>query len=138
MSDSPEDPTSDTHEESPTLYERLGGEKAIEEVVYAFYSRVFADPELSPFFEGIPQERLSVMQREFFAAALDGPIRYSGRPLNEVHSGLGIKPHHLKLFLDHLIEALAGRGIGESDRYEICSRINTYADEITGTTSVDG
>lgn len=135
MSDTSEESTS---KESTTLYDRLGGEKTIEEVVYAFYSRVFADAELSPFFEGIPQDRLSVMQREFFAAALDGPIRYSGRPLNEVHAGLGIKPRHLKLFLDHLMEAMAGRGIDESDRYEICSRINTYADEITGATSIDG
>jgi hemoglobin len=125
-------------DKKPTLYERLGGDKAIEEVTYSFYSRVFADPELSPFFEGVAQERLQTMQREFFAAALDGPIRYSGRPLTEVHAGMNIKPRHLSRFLDHLMEAFADRGIDERDRYEIYSRINTYADEITGTTSVDG
>jgi hemoglobin len=125
-------------DEKPTLYDRLGGEKAIEEVVQAFYSRVFADPELSPFFTGVAPERLAIMQREFFAAALDGPIRYSGRPLNEVHAGLGIQPRHLARFLEHLMATLADRGITETDRYEIYSRINTYADEITGTTSVDG
>jgi len=125
-------------ERKPTLYERLGGDVAIDEVTFDFYRRVFADPELSPFFEGVAPERLQTMQREFFAAALDGPIRYSGRPLIEVHAGLGVKPRHLSRFLDHLMEAFADRGIGEQDRYEIYSRINTYADEITGSTTVDG
>jgi hemoglobin len=125
-------------EEKPTLYERLGGDEAIDEAIFGFYRRVFADPELSPFFEGVEAERLKAMQREFFAAALDGPIRYSGRPLTEVHAGLGIQPRHLSRFLDHLMEAFADRGIGEHDRYEIYSRINMYADEITGSTSVDG
>lgn len=118
-------------EERRTLYDRVGGEEAIAEALYAFYRRVFADPELSPFFEGISHERLERMQREFFAAALDGPIHYSGRPLHEVHAGLGIQLRHLSRFLDHLMATLEERDVSEADRYDIRSRINTYADEIT-------
>ena len=125
-------------EEKRTLYERLGGDEAIDEAIFDFYRRVFADPELSPFFEGVAADRLKAMQREFFAAALDGPIRYSGRPLTEVHAGLGIQARHVSRFLDHLMEAFADRGIGEHDRREIYDRIDIYADEITGSTSVDG
>ena len=33
---------------------------------------------------------------------------------------------------------LRDRGIGEDDAYDIVSRINTYADEITGESTVDG
>lgn len=121
-------------EETQTLYDRIGGDETIEALVYAFYSRIFADPELSPFFEGIAQERLQRMQREFFSAALDGPVPYSGRPLHEVHAELGIKLRHLSRFLDHMMETLSDQSIDEHDRYEIRSRINTYADEITGST----
>ncbi len=122
--------------ETSTLYERIGGDDAIESLVYAFYRRIFADPELSPFFEGMSQDRLQTMQREFFSAALDGPVRYSGRPLHEVHAGLGIELRHLSRFLDHMMEALSDFPISEQDRYEIRSRINTYADEITGSTPI--
>ena len=122
-------------EDKKTLYERIGGDEAIEALVYTFYRRVFSDPELAPFFEGIEQDRLQTMQREFFSAALDGPIRYSGRPLNEVHAGLGIELRHLSRFLDHMMAVVADYPIDEHDRYEIRSRINTYADEITGVTS---
>lgn len=121
-----------------TLYDRLGGEAVLESVVYDFYKRVFADPLLAPFFEGIEPERLQRMQREFFAAALDGPVGYSGRPLNEVHAGLGIKARHLARFLEHLLATLSDRDLTEHDRYDIYSRINTYANDITGSTTVDG
>jgi hemoglobin len=119
-------------DDRPTLYERLGGDEAIGEMIYDFYRRVFSDPELSPFFTGVSQDRLQTMQREFFSAALDGPIRYTGRPIYEAHAGLGIELRHLSRFLDHLMETLADRQIDEQDRYDIRSRINTYADEITG------
>ena len=121
-------------EESITLYEKIGGDEAISSLVYAFYRRIFADPELAPFFERIEQDRLRSMQQEFFSAALDGPTRYTGRPLHEVHAGLGIQLRHLSRFLDHMMEVLADFPIGERDQYEIRSRINTYADEITGAT----
>ncbi len=131
-----------THESQPpdqtTLYDRLGGDSALEAVVFDFYKRVFADPLLAPFFEGIPPERLQRMQREFFAAALDGPVRYTGRPLVEVHAGLGIQARHLARFLEHLLATLSDRDLSERDRYDIYSRINTYANDITGSTTVDG
>jgi hemoglobin len=124
--------------ERQSLYDRIGGDAAIGALVGRFYQRVLADPELAPFFEGIPMDKLRLMQREFFAAALGGPIRYTGRPIGEVHYGLGIEPRHLRRFLAHLLETLRDRDLGEDDVYDIMSRIQTYADEITGTTGVDG
>lgn len=120
-----------------TLYERLGGEPAIAAVVQDFYRRVLADPLLVPFFRGVAPDRLARMQREFFAAALEGPIRYSGRPLNAVHGGLGIRPAHLARFLEHLMATLADRALSERDRYDVYSRIHRYADEITGGNEID-
>ncbi len=121
-----------------SLYERLGGERAIGSLVEAFYGRVLADPLLAPFFAGVETDRLRRMQREFFAAALGGPIGYTGRPLNVVHAGLGIRTRHLARFLEHLTATLADRELSERDRYEIYSRIHKYADDITGSTPIDG
>ncbi len=120
------------------LFDRVGGEDGVDRMVEAFYARVLADAELAPFFADASMEVLRRMQREFFAAALDGPIRYTGRPLSEVHAGRGIRVRHLARFVDHLLATLRDQGIDEDDTYEIISRINTYADEITGETGVDG
>lgn len=121
-----------------TLYERIGGEEAVTSLLTAFYDRVLADPELSPFFTEVPVEKLRIMQREFFSAALDGPIGYRGRGLREIHAGLGIRPKHVRRFLEHLLETLEGQGLDEDDRYDVYSRIATRADDVTGITSVDG
>jgi hemoglobin len=57
-----------------TLFERVGGEQTIRELIHEFYDRVVADPELKPFFINTSMDKLRRMQREFFSAALDGPI----------------------------------------------------------------
>ena len=116
-----------------TLYERIGGDQAIAELISKFYDRVAADPELKPFFKNASMEKIRRMQREFFSAALDGPITYTGKPLGHVHHGRGITKHHFALYVGHLINALEKLEINEQDVQDIISRINTYSGEITGT-----
>lgn len=115
-----------------TLFERVGGDQAITELIRQFYDRVVADPELKPFFKYASMEKIRRMQREFFSAALDGPSSYSGKPLDYVHHGRGITKHHFALYVGHLIQTLEHLEINEQDLQDIISRINTYADEITG------
>ena len=121
-----------------TLFERVGGEEIIRELIHEFYDRVIADPDLKPFFENTSIGKLRRMQREFFSAALDGPITYTGRPLSYVHHGRGITKHHFALYVDHLIDTLRGRGINDQDVQDIIGRISTYADEITGDVGLGG
>jgi len=121
-----------------SLYDRVGGDAAVGRLIADFYQRVLADPELLPFFQDVPIDKLRNMQREFFAEALGGPIHYTGRPLREVHSGLGIRHRHVQRFLEHLLATLRDVDLDEDDRYEIYSRIAMRADDITGTTTVDG
>ena len=68
-----------------TLFERVGGHQAIAQFIDQFYDRVVADPELKPFFKNASMQKIRRMQREFFSAALDGPITYTGKPLGYVH-----------------------------------------------------
>ena len=117
---------------NPTLFERIGGKQMIAGVVDDFYDRVLADPELNPFFKNTSMDKLRCMQQEFFSAALDGPITYTGKPLSHVHHGRGITKHHFALFVNHLLDTLRYYGINDQDVTDIISRINTYADEITG------
>lgn len=125
-------------ENQQTLFERVGGEQAIAELIDQFYDRVVADPELKPFFKNVSMVKLRRMQRDFFSAALDGPINYTGRPLGYVHHGRGITKHHFSLYVGHLINTLQNFAFKEQDVQDIISRINTYADEITGDTSSGG
>lgn len=121
-----------------TLFDRIGGAPAIAALIDDFYTRVLTDPELAPFFSGVSMTTLRRMQQEFFAAAMDGPIRYSGLSIAAAHYGRGIRPHHLRRFVEHLLDTLRARAIDEADAFAIVDRIATYADEVTGTVGVDG
>ena len=116
----------------PTLYEKLGGDAGIESLIVAFYVKVMADPELAPFFRNTSIEKLHEMQKEFFTMALGGPVHYSGEPLGKAHHGRGIKQEHFTRFVRHLLATLADLGVEEGEADEVCDRINTFANEITG------
>ena len=122
--------------EDTTLYERLGGDSAIAQMIDDFYGRVLVDEELAPFFDGAAMDKLRNMQREFFGAALGGPIQYSGRSLTEIHAGMGIETRHFVRFVEHLFDTLKEQPIDDDDAYEIIARVNTYVDDITGQGSI--
>lgn len=113
-----------------SLYERIGGADAIAAMVDRFYAKVIADPELRPFFDHVALDKLKRMQVEFFSAALDGPVRYAGRPVIHAHHGRHITRRHFQAFVEHLFETLADYALSEDERCAIISRINLYADEV--------
>ncbi len=115
-----------------TLYERLGGEVAVVALVDDFYERVLADELLRPFFVNASMDKLRAMQREFFSAALEGPVRYTGRPLYHTHFGRGIKRQHFARFVEHLFATLEDFPLSEDDRSLVIARVNTYLDEVVG------
>ena len=49
----------------PTLYERLGGEKAVTAAVKMFYLKVLADERISEFFTDINMHKQIEKQKEF-------------------------------------------------------------------------
>lgn len=102
-------------------------------MIPAFYARVLADPELAPFFKHATLEKLRTMQHEFFSMALGGPVSYTGRSLSHTHHGRGISKHHFGLFIGHLLETLLDIGVTKEETNEVINTINTYANEVTGT-----
>lgn len=118
---------------NPSLYDRIGGEPMIRSLVVAFYVRVLGDPELAPFFRSSSLDKLHRMQHEFFSLALGGPVSYTGRPLAHAHHGRGITRGHFARFAGHMLETLEALGVSAADASEVIDRINSHANEITGT-----
>jgi hemoglobin len=115
-----------------TLFERIGGTNAIARLVDTFYERVLEDPTLAPFFKGVEMTKLRRMQLELFSAALEGPVRYTGRPMIQAHRHLNIGLHHYQRFVRHLFDTLSDAGfeLSEQERYEVIGRLNLLTDEV--------
>ena len=113
-----------------SLFERVGGEAAVARMIDGFYAKVRADPQLRAHFDGVAPEKLRHMPSEFFAAALEGPLTYTGRPVIHAHQGHHITREHFQAFVEHLFETLEPYALSEAQRYAIIARVNTYADDV--------
>lgn len=114
----------------PTIYEAIGGDPALVAVVDDFYVRVLADAELAPFFAGTNMAKLKARQVEFFAAALGGPVPYSGMPIREAHRGRGIRQRDFDLVAGHLVAALTAAGVPDETVTQIVAVVAPLAEDI--------
>lgn len=121
----------------PTLYDRVG-DRTIGEIVDHFYAKVLADPELEAVFAFASMPRLRKMQRELFAAALDAPMQYSGRDLQDVHAPANIRRWQFSRFMEHLADTLAELEVDDEVTERLLGRLALYADEIVGGHGEDG
>ena len=115
-----------------SLYDRIGGEPVLEQMVNDLYHRILADPELSHFFKSTPMERQRKMQKEFLRAALGQPSNYSGLALSYAHAKRGITVQHFNRFCQHMFEALSQLGIDDTTVQEVVSHMAIYKNDITG------
>lgn len=113
-----------------TLYESLGGEETLAQVVEEFYERVLSDPPLAPYFRDIEMARLLAHQQSFLSAAFEGPDSYHGRELAEAHKGMGITQEQFERLTQHLFETLRGLGAEDAHIRVLESRLRSYTGAI--------
>lgn len=69
-----------------TLYEQLGGEAKLRQIMDTFIDRVFEDRMIGFFFRNADRKRIKEMEFQLTARFLGADVEYQGRPLDEVHS----------------------------------------------------
>lgn len=98
----------------PSLYDQLGGEKAVDAAVDLFYKKVLADDRVNGFFKGVDMTRQHAMQKGFLTFAFGGPNNYAGRDLRAAHTHLvqrGLNDSHFDIIIEHLGAALTELGV---------------------------
>ncbi len=88
-----------------SLYDRIGGEAAVDAAVDVFYGKVINDYRINRFFDGIDMSALAVKQKAFFTMAFGGPNTYTGADLRAAHAGLvkiGLGNDHFNVVMEHL------------------------------------
>jgi hemoglobin len=69
-----------------SLFERLGGELAVNTAVDIFYRKVLADPTISEFFDSTDMDEQRAKQKAFLTMVFGGPEEYSGKDMREAHA----------------------------------------------------
>jgi truncated hemoglobin YjbI len=70
------------------LYDRIGGDKAMELAVDLFYRKVLEDDLVGHFFEDIDMEGQRLKQKSFLSMVFGGPYQYSGLDIRVSHQHL--------------------------------------------------
>ncbi len=103
----------DKKAETKSLYERLGGQAAIDAAVDIFYVKVLADDRVNYLFEDINMKRQIAKQKQFLAAAFGGPVPYEGRDLRTAHKSLDLTDKHFGAIAEHLQASLTELKVDE-------------------------
>ena len=118
--------TESTSAEPATLFERIGGDEAVEAAVDIFYSKVLSDPALQPFFEGVDMDSQSFMSRLCFTGFFGGPQASSSQSLREAHQPIvdekGLDDAEFAAMARHLQATLEDLGVTADNIQEVMAR----------------
>jgi hemoglobin len=99
-----------------SLFEKLGGEAAVNAAVDIFYRKVLSDSRISSFFEGVDMETQAAKQKAFLTMAFGGPHNYSGLDMRRGHAHLverGLNDSHVDAVIEVLGATLRELGVTE-------------------------
>lgn len=98
------------------LYQDIGGEKRLGEVLEVFYERMSHDVLIGFFFDGRDIRDIASKQKLFLMRAMDAIPSYSGKPPALAHLELPpILPGHFDRRLRILEETLRDQGLSDED-----------------------
>ena len=96
---------------SISIYNRLGGEPAMDAAVDIFYRKVLADPRISNFFDDVDMDRQRAKQKAFLSFAFGGPNAYSGKDMRAAHARMNLTEAHFDAVMEHLGATLTELGV---------------------------
>jgi hemoglobin len=107
-----------------SLYDRLGGKKAITAVVDEFVARVAADNRINGYFKGTASDPRRMAQ---FKAKLvhqiceagGGPCKYKGKDMKSAHAGMQISGADFDAIVEDLVAALDKFKVGAAEKMQL-------------------
>jgi hemoglobin len=72
--------------QDPSLFEQLGGEDKLKEIISAFIDRVFEDRMIGFFFRHSDKKRIKELEYQLAASFLGADVVYQGLALDKVHA----------------------------------------------------
>ena len=114
------------------LYNDLGGTPGIERVVDATLAIVHNDPHINLFFENTDIPDLRRLLVEQICAATGGPCEYTGRSMEESHSGLGLTDEDFDRFVADMVAAMDGLSVPKELQQRLLGLLGPMRPQIVG------
>jgi hemoglobin len=123
-------------EETSTLWQRLGGEKGVRKAIDDFVALAATNPKVD-FTRGgkfkLTDAQVADLKQklvELVSQAAGGPLKYTGKPMKEVHKGMAITDAQFAAIADDLKQALDKNGVKAADRDAVLAVVETTRKDI--------
>jgi hemoglobin len=118
-----------------SLYDRLGGKKAISAVVDQFVGNVAADDRINKFFSQAASDpaRLASFKKKLvdqICQASGGPCKYTGKDMKTAHQGMGISEADFNALVEDLVKALDKFKVGETEKNQLLGALGPMKSDI--------
>lgn len=124
-----------SEEQTPSLYERLGGEAAVNAAVDLFYGKVLADYRINRFFDKTDMAKQVEHLKAFMTVAFGGPNNYTGRSLRDSHARMvkmGLGDSHFDAVMEHLGATMQELNVPVELIQEATALVESVRDEVLG------
>ena len=118
---------------SDSLYERIGGEPAVETAVDLFYRKVLHDLTVAPFFLHTDMDEQRAKQKSFLTMVFGGPNEYTGKDMRSAHAQLveeGLNDAHFDSVAGHLRSTLEELGVASDAIDEVMAIAESARDDV--------
>jgi hemoglobin len=102
-----------------SLYERLGGQGAIQAVVTKFIGNVGADKRINGSFAKADLKQLNKHLVDQVCMATGGPCSYSGRDMKTTHKGMKVTTAAFNALVEDLVAALDTFNVPKKEKDEL-------------------
>ena len=116
-----------------SLYERIGGEAAVDAAVDIFYRKVLGDDRVSEYFDGVDMDQQANKQKAFLTMVFGGPNNYTGKDMRDGHKNLvvrGMNDSHVDAIIELLGGTLNELGVAPADIQEVADIANSVRDDV--------
>ncbi len=118
-----------------SLFERLGGEAAVNAAVDIFYRKVLSDDRINTFFEGVDMEKQAAKQKAFLTFAFGGPNNYTGKDMRDGHAHLvkqGLSDEHFDAVVENLAATLKELNVSDELVTEVAQIAESTRNDVLG------
>ncbi len=113
-----------------SLYDRLGGQPAIEAVVKDFAGNVLADTRINKKFAKSNADRLVKNLTDFVCHATGGPCAYTGQSMTKAHKKMGVTTGEFNALVEDLVKSLDKFNVPAKEKGEVLAALGPLSKDI--------
>ncbi|QGN53279.1 group 1 truncated hemoglobin [Novosphingobium sp. Gsoil 351] len=120
----------DHHMAEKPLFDRLGGQPAVNAVVDDFAGRVLADTRINAKFAKSDAARLVANLKSFICSATGGPCKYTGLSMKASHHNMGVTQGEFGALVEDLVATLDKFKVPEKEKGELLGALGPLGPDI--------